>query len=80
MNPLFIGIVGMIFILTAFVLDEFFKKFNQDTVQYNLFNIVGSLLLAYYAFVSKVWPFLILNIIWFVVATYKLIKIYQKRG
>ena len=75
---LIIGIVGMTFILVAFILDEFAKKFNQDTIQYNLFNIFGSGLLSYYAFVLKGWPFLILNIVWLVVAAIKLIKILQK--
>jgi hypothetical protein len=74
MNITFIiGIIGMSFILLAFILDEFVKKFNQDTIQYNLLNILGSSLLAYYAFVNEVWPFLILNLLWFLVAGYKLI-------
>jgi hypothetical protein len=73
-----IGIVGMLFILVAFILDEFVKKFNQNTVQYNILNIIGSGLLAYYAFASAVWPFLVLNVIWFLVAGYKLVKILTK--
>jgi hypothetical protein len=78
MITLILGIVGMTFILVAFILDEFVKKFNQNTIQYNVFNIVGSGLLAYYAFVSSVWPFLILNIIWFLTAGYKLVRILRK--
>ncbi len=78
MITLILGIVGMAFILVAFILDEFVKKFNQNTIQYNVFNIVGSGLLAYYAFVSSVWPFLILNVIWFLTAGYKLVRILCK--
>ena len=78
MITLILGIVGMLLILIAFILDEFVKKFNQNTIQYNVFNIIGSGLLAYYAFVSSVWPFLILNIIWFLTAGYKLIRILCK--
>ncbi len=77
MNLIF-GIVGMAFILVAFILDEFVKKFNQNTVQYNIFNIIGSGILAYYAFISSVWPFLVLNVIWFIVAGYKLVRIIKK--
>ena len=69
----------MTFILIAFILDEFYKKFNQDTIAYNSFNIIGSGLLAYYSIAIKGWPFLVLNVVWFSVAAYKLIKIVIKR-
>jgi hypothetical protein len=78
MINLILGIVGMAFILVAFILDEFVKKFNQNTIQYNVFNIIGSGLLGYYAFISGVWPFLILNVIWFLTAGYKLVRILCK--
>ncbi|HLC52749.1 MAG TPA: hypothetical protein VJI98_05885 [Candidatus Nanoarchaeia archaeon] len=70
-----IGIIGLIFILAAFVLDEFFKKFNQDTVHYNLFNILGSVSLIIYSFQLMAWPFLILNIVWLLTASFKLSRI-----
>ena len=77
--PLIVGIVGMIFILVAFVLDEFYKKFNGSTVKYNVLNIIGSAGLVYYAVALSAWPFLILNLIWFVVAMLKLMGILKKR-
>ncbi len=70
-----IGIIGMVFILTAFILDEFVKRFNQNTVHYNVLNIIGSLLLTYYAFSLNSVPFIILNLVWFFVAGYKLVRI-----
>lgn len=72
---LIIGIIGMLFILVAFVLDEFYQKFNQNTFQYNLFNICGSGMLMYYAYTLKGWPFLTLNLVWFIAAGIKLIRI-----
>ena len=78
MIDMILGIIGMVFILAAFILDEFVKKFNQDTVQYNVLNILGSGLLSYYAFASNVWPFLALNVIWFFTALYKLSRILRK--
>jgi hypothetical protein len=78
MINLIIGITGMSFILLGFILDEFFKKWNQDTVQYNVLNIIGSLLLIYYAYTLNSWPFLILNVVWFIVAGYKLIRIIKR--
>jgi hypothetical protein len=75
MIDLIIGIIGMTFILIAFILDEFVRKFNQNTVQYNLLNIIGAGLLTYYAFSLNSWPFLILNVVWLVVASIKLTRI-----
>ncbi|MEW5897402.1 MAG: hypothetical protein AB1668_06930, partial [Nanoarchaeota archaeon] len=66
------GIAGMLCILTAFVLDEFFNKWSRDTVKYNLMNIVGSGLLIYYAYTLASWPFIILNSVWMLVAAIKL--------
>lgn len=73
-----IGIIGMVFILISFILDEFWKKFNQDTVIYNLINILGSGMLIYYALTLEGWPFLILNAVWLIAATVKVIKIIKK--
>lgn len=70
-----IGLLGMIFILAAFVLDEFYKKWNQNTIQYNLLNILGSGLLMYYAYTLMSIPFLILNGVWLIAAGIKLWKI-----
>ena len=75
------GIAGMIFILIAFILDEFVPAFNQNTWRYNAMNILGSGLLAYYAFtIQDGWPFLILNLIWMIVAMIKLTEILTQKG
>ncbi|MEK6901691.1 MAG: hypothetical protein AABX37_05070 [Nanoarchaeota archaeon] len=76
---LFIGILGMLLILIAFILDEFYKRWNQNTVQYNILNIIGSALLVYYALTLRAWPFVVLNIVWFAAAGYKLLQIEQKK-
>ncbi len=76
---LFIGILGMLCILTAFILDEFVKKFNQDTMGYNLLNLLGAGLLVYYGLTLRGWPFVILNVVWFVVAGIKLVEIVKRR-
>ncbi len=78
MIDLIIGIVGMTFILVAFILDEFVKKFNQNTIQYNSLNIIGAGLLTYYAFSLNSWPFMVLNVVWLVVAGFKLTRIVRK--
>ncbi|MEK6969635.1 MAG: hypothetical protein AABW48_04360 [Nanoarchaeota archaeon] len=73
-----IGLVGMVFILLAFILDEFYKKWSQNTIKYNLINIIGSGLLVYYAVTLGSWPFILLNGVWLIVATVKLVKIVRK--
>jgi len=67
-----VGIIGMIFLLTAFALN-LFKKVTQDSFIYNIFNIIGAGLLAYYAYALNSIPFLILEAIWILFAVYKLI-------
>ncbi len=73
-----IGFIGMVFILLAFILDEFYKEWSQNTIKYNLINILGSGVLVYYAITLNSWPFILLNSVWFVGATVKLIKIARK--
>lgn len=72
------GIAGAFFILVAFLLDEFYKNYNSETLPYNLLNLVGSALLIYYAYKLQSWPFLVLNVVWFSAAGIKLCKILQK--
>ena len=71
-SAVIIGVIGMIFLLTAFSFN-LFKKVTQDSLIYNLFNIIGAGLLAYYAYVLNSVPFLILEAIWISFAVYKLI-------
>jgi len=73
-----IGIIGMIFLLTAFALN-LFKKITQDSLIYNISNIIGAGLLAYYAYALNSIPFLILEIFWILFAVYKLI-FFNKRN
>ena len=69
------GIIGMSMILIAFVLDEFYRKYNQDTIVYNVLNITGSFLLLYYAVNLQSVPFIILNAVWLSAAVVKLVRI-----
>ncbi len=78
MMDLILGIAGMLFILIGFILDEFYKRFNENTVGYNVLNMLGSGLLTYYAYTLNSWPFMILNTVWFIAALVKLIWIEEK--
>jgi len=61
----------MVLILIAFVLDEF-HKLSVDSKSSILMNIAGSVLLIIYAYTLDSIPFIILNLVWFTSATYKL--------
>lgn len=74
-----IGILGMLLVLAAFVLEEFDRKFNQETYLYNLCNIIGAGMLVYYGYVIKGWPFVFLNMVWCLAALVKLVKIFWKK-
>jgi len=80
MIELMVGIGGMVLILAAFVLEEFDGKFNQETIVYNLFNVVGSAMLIYYGLVIRGWPFVFLNGVWCLTALVKLGKISRKKN
>ena len=72
----FIGILGALIILLCFVANEF-NKIDRHPFVYDIGNVIGSLLLSGYAYLLGSWPFLVLNVIWAVVALRDLI--YQKR-
>ena len=78
MLDLILGLLGMALILTAFILEEFFKKFNPNTLKFNLLNLFGSLLMSYYAYSIFAWPFLVLNLVWFCTAGYKSLRLWKK--
>ena len=72
--PTALGYIGMGMILSAFVL-EMIEFWHEHTWGYLWFNVIGSILLAYYAWVGSVIPFLVLNLVWAGFAGYKIIKL-----
>ncbi|HIH11264.1 TPA: hypothetical protein HA241_03680 [Candidatus Woesearchaeota archaeon] len=73
-----IGILGMILIVIAFLLEEF-STYTQNTRTYNYLNIFGSAFLIYYGISLQGWPFVVLNSIWFIAAVIKLWKIFHRK-
>jgi len=74
-----IGILGMLCILAAFALEEFARHTRQESLEYNLLNLLGSALLLWYAWAPRLYPFILLNVIWFAVAAMKTTQILKKR-
>jgi hypothetical protein len=73
-----VGVIGMVLILAAFI-GDLFKKITEDTVIYNIMNIVGASALAYYAYNLNSMPFLFLEFVWAIFASYKLYLIYKTK-
>ncbi len=64
--------IGMSLILIAFALN-YFKKIKRNSIEYDLLNLIGASILAFYAFTLQGWTFLVLNLIWFLIALIHLI-------
>lgn len=60
---LLIGIIGMALILIAFLLNQM-SLWKNDDFLYDVTNFVGSVALAYYAWIGNVIPFIVLNVVW----------------
>lgn len=67
MIDLLIGVTGALLILFAFIMNQI-HLWKDTYLKYDIFNAVGSLLLMTYAALIISYPFLILNLVWFVVS------------
>jgi hypothetical protein len=62
-----IGVLGALLILGCFVANEL-NAVNSHSFIYDAGNVLGSVLLIAYAYLIGSWPFLVLNLIWALVA------------
>ena len=76
----FLGILGMIFILAGFMLNGRNRHFGSDSEKYNLMNLAGSSLLVYYSYSISSWPFLALNSVWALTALWRINMLFLKKG
>lgn len=58
-----IGVAGAAIVLAAFLLTQF-HQWKGDYLIYELFNLVGCVLLVAYAMILGSYPFIILNAVW----------------
>jgi len=64
-----IGSIGAAILLLAFALEQF-GVVSDKSYAYDGANVLGSALLGYYAWVGQVWPFIVLEAVWALVALY----------
>ncbi len=74
-----IGIVGAFIILFAFLMIQM-QKWKDDDLIYDLTNAVGGLLLIIYAVIIRSYPFIVINLVWFVVSVWDVIGYYKNGG
>lgn len=58
-----IGISGAGLILVAFIMNQT-KMWNDDSVWYDVINLIGAVLLIAYSWLLGSYPFLVLNLVW----------------
>lgn len=76
--PMLVGIVGIVLIFIGYVC-TLFGKLKEDSIAFDLLNIIGASLLAYYTYVEGALFFTALLIVWGLVALINMIKTVVKR-
>ncbi len=74
MVAMIIGTVGVSLLLIGFGLN-ISNRLSETSKTYLILNIVGSLMAAWYAYVGEVYPFIVLEIVWALVAFVRLINV-----
>ncbi len=74
MIAMIIGTIGVAILLIGFGLN-ISNRLSETSKTYLILNIVGSLMAAWYAYEGKVYPFIVLEIVWALVAFIRLINI-----
>ena len=73
MIAMIIGTLGVSLLLVGFGLN-ITHRLSETSATYLIINIVGSLMAGWYAFVGEVYPFVVLEIVWALVAFVKLLQ------
>lgn len=68
-----IGVIGAAAILVAFTMNQL-GKWSTESRTYDGVNALGGFLLLTYSYLIESWPFLVLNLVWFLVAARDLLK------
>ncbi|PWT96899.1 MAG: hypothetical protein C5B52_14820 [Bacteroidetes bacterium] len=72
------GWLGAIVLLSAYFMNSI-GLIQGMSLPYQLMNLGGSLLVAFYTYVKKAYPNTVLNIIWMVIAGFAIMNILLKK-
>lgn len=73
-----IGIIGLVFLLTGFLLNEM-NKIKSESLAFNILNLVGAGFLGYYSYALNSKIFMLLNFVWGLTAAIKTAKLMAKK-
>ncbi len=68
-----IGFIGVVMMLIGFINIQR-GKWEDEDIEYDISNLVGSLFLLWYAYIIKAYPFIVLNLIWSFVSFMDVVK------
>lgn len=71
--PDFIGIIGIAFVLTCYFLVQA-EKMNANSIKYQLLNMAGCILILVSIFYSFNLPSAIIQVVWFFISLYGLMR------
>ncbi len=71
--PMMLGLAGLLLLFSAYVA-VLFGKVETSSRLFNLLNLTGALLLAYYTYEKRVFFFSVLLLAWAAVAVLNMIK------
>jgi len=74
-----IGTIGLFILLGGFILN-LAGRMNAESTGYLLLNIVGCMLLTFYAVALESIPFMILEGVWGLSSLVKLMLLWRRRG
>lgn len=69
----FLGTIGLLNILLAFLLLQKNKLTDDDNI-YNLLNLTGSIFIAVYSSYYEAWISVALNIVWALISIFDMVK------
>ena len=79
MLALAVEVAGAVMILAAFALNQF-RGLDRHGYPYLLFNVAGSAMLTVVAASHRQWGFLLLQVVWGVVALWSLLGLMRHGG
>jgi hypothetical protein len=68
-----IGYAGSIIVLVLFGLNQL-DRLSSKSIWYDSLNVLGSIMLGVYSIYYETWPFLILNVVWGLIAARDVVK------
>ncbi len=72
----FLGMIGAITVVLAYGLNSY-QILKSESLSYQLLNLFGGIILAWYTYLCGAYFSTGVNVIWFLIATFAIFKIYK---